>query len=89
MNKEQLDKIVETLNATNDKKVFKEFIIGPVAGTKNYFIFYNDYSYKKGKDVIPYIGEINEELRIYAVKPETIDKINVFFEFIEISELGK
>jgi len=89
MNREQLDKIAERLNDSNDGKVFKEFIVGPLTGTKNYFIFYNEYSYKKGKDVKPYVGDANEELRIYAVKPETIDKLNVFFQFIEISELGK
>ena len=88
MNREQLNKIVEVLNETNDKKVFKEFIVGPLFKSKNYYIFYNEYSYKKGINVNPYVSDTNEELRIFAVKAESIDKINVFFQFIELSELG-
>lgn len=87
MNREELNKIVDQLNKTNDKKVYKEFIVGPLVGTKNYYIFYNEYSYKKGNNVSPYVGDGNEELRIYAVKTESIDKLNIFFQFIELSEL--
>lgn len=90
MTREDLDAIAQRLHEEDlvgDHK-YKDFLVGPMEGTPQFHEFYHEYL-KESENGVVYNSNPWEELRIYAVRPDVIQRNeSISYTFIEISKLG-